>query len=83
MSVANETLYGAIRYDEERRPIAEIVRATYIPDLHFIPGNLELMEFEHETPRALMSRQCGDYALLRANWCRRLAQDQKLYTTLW
>ena len=56
----NETLYGAIRYDEHRRQIAEIVRSTYIPDLHLIPGNLELMEFEHDTPKALMRRAPGD-----------------------
>ena len=56
---ANETLYGAIRYDDAR-PMAEIVRATYLPDLHLIPGNLELMEFEHDTPRALMKRKIGD-----------------------
>jgi chromosome partitioning protein len=48
-----ETLHGAIRYDDPR-PIAEIVRATYTPNLHIIPGNLELMEFEHETPKAMM-----------------------------
>jgi chromosome partitioning protein len=55
-----ETLYGALRYDEKRRPLAEIVRATYIPDLHLVPGNIELQEFEYETPRALMQRQTGD-----------------------
>jgi chromosome partitioning protein len=49
----NETLYGAIRYNDEKRPMSEIVRATYIPDLHLIPANLELMEFEHDTPSAL------------------------------
>ncbi|CAN7613337.1 plasmid partitioning protein RepA, partial [Neorhizobium tomejilense] len=49
-----ETLYGAIRY-EDPRPIADIVRATYTPHLHLIPGNLELMEFEHETPKAMAS----------------------------
>jgi chromosome partitioning protein len=49
-----ETLYGAIRY-EEPAPIAEIVRATYTQNLHIVPGNLELMEFEHETPRAITS----------------------------
>ncbi|MBZ6078661.1 plasmid partitioning protein RepA [Microvirga puerhi] len=52
----NETLYGAIRYDEHRRDIAEIVRASYLPGLHIIPGQLELMEFEHETPKALATR---------------------------
>ena len=52
----NETIYGAIRYDADRREMAEIVRATYIPTLHLVPGQLELMEFEHETPKALMTR---------------------------
>lgn len=56
----NDTIYGAIRYDDERRPIQDIVRATYIPDLHLIPGNLELMEFEHATPMALANRVPGD-----------------------
>lgn len=49
----NETLYGAIRYDDERRPIQEIIRKTYFAGLDFIPGNIELMEFEHDTPRHL------------------------------
>lgn len=53
----NETIYGAIRYDERRRDMAEIVRGTYIPSLHIVPGQLELMEFEHETPKALMTRE--------------------------
>ncbi|ANY82131.1 plasmid partitioning protein RepA (plasmid) [Microvirga ossetica] len=48
----NETLYGALRYDNERTSIEEIIRATYLPGLHFIPGNLELMEFETTTPVA-------------------------------
>jgi len=50
---ANETLYGAIRYDEKRRSLSEIIRKTYFDGLSLVPGNLELMEFEHETPRAL------------------------------
>ena len=74
----NETLYGAIRYDDEKRPIAEIVRSTYIPDLHLIPGNLELMEFEHDTPRALMKRQPGD-TLFFARIGQAIAQAQNLY----
>jgi plasmid partitioning protein RepA len=56
----NETIYGAIRYDSERRQITDIVRSTYTPNLHIIPGNLELMEFEHETPKALTSRRSDD-----------------------
>ena len=52
------TLYDAIRYDDPA-PISEIIRKTYIPNLDLIPGNLELMEFEHETPRALAQGQAG------------------------
>jgi chromosome partitioning protein len=50
----NETLYGAIRYGSERRDLKDIVRKTYFANLDLVPGNLELMEFEHETPKALL-----------------------------
>lgn len=50
----NETLYGAIRYDDQRRELTEIIRKTYFANLDLVPGNLELMEFEHETPKALL-----------------------------
>lgn len=49
----NETLYGAIRYDDARRDVLDVVQQTYFPGLDLIPGNLELHEFEHDTPRAL------------------------------
>jgi chromosome partitioning protein len=49
-----ETVYGAIRYDSERRPLKDIIRKTYFHGLDLVPGNLELMEFEHETPQALI-----------------------------
>lgn len=52
----NETLYGAIRYDAARRPLSEIIRQTYFPGLDLVPGNLELMEFEHDTPKALADK---------------------------
>ncbi|WBU55328.1 plasmid partitioning protein RepA [Paracoccus sp. SCSIO 75233] len=49
------TLYDAIRYDD---PVSlrDIVQQTYFTNLDLIPGNLELMEFEHETPRAIVER---------------------------
>jgi chromosome partitioning protein len=51
----NQTLYGAIRYDDTRRELQDIIRKTYFTNLDLVPGNLELMEFEHETPKALMT----------------------------
>lgn len=55
----NDTLYGAIRYDEERVELASIVRATYFDGLDLVPGNLELQEFEHTTPQHLARRPQG------------------------
>jgi chromosome partitioning protein len=50
---ANESLYGAIRYDAEARPLSQIIRRTNFPSLHLVPGSAELMEFEHETALVL------------------------------
>lgn len=50
----NATLYGAIRYDEDRVPMRDVVRPTYFPGISIVPGNLELMEFEHQTPRYMI-----------------------------
>ncbi|MDQ0456497.1 plasmid partitioning protein RepA [Rhizobium paknamense] len=58
--VGNDTIYGAIRYDEEARPLSQIIRKTYFHNLDLVPGNLELQEFEHVTPRALAERKSGD-----------------------
>lgn len=55
----NDTLYGAIRYDTGVRPLSDIIRSTYFPGLDLVPGNIELQEFEHETPQALARRQSG------------------------
>lgn len=55
----DETIYGAIKFGDERRPTAEVIRKTYFPGLSLIPGNIELMEYEHESPVALMEKRNG------------------------
>lgn len=52
------TLYDAIRYDDPV-PISQVIQKTYFTNLDIIPGNLDLMEFEHETPRAIQDRDNG------------------------
>lgn len=52
----NETIYAALRYGPERRPMAEIVRETYFPGIDLVPGNIEVMEYEHETPHVLAKK---------------------------
>lgn len=56
----NSTLYGAIRYDAERRPLREIIRKTYFAGLDLVAGNLELHEFEHTTPKMLAGQARTD-----------------------
>lgn len=55
----NDTLYGAIRYDDQRRPLSDIIRKTYFAGLDIVPGNLELQEFEHDTPKVLAEPRRG------------------------
>jgi chromosome partitioning protein len=56
----NETVYSAIRYDELRRPLSDVIRNSYFPGLDVVPASLELMLFEHETPKALLDRANRD-----------------------
>ena len=49
------TLYDAIRYDDPV-PLKDVIQKTYFTNLDLIPGSLDLMEFEHDTPRALAER---------------------------
>ena len=55
----NDTLYGAIRYDADRQPMEAVIRSTYFDGLDIVPGNLELQEFEHATPRHLADRHAS------------------------
>ncbi len=55
----NGTLYATLRYDERRRPLREVIRPTYFDGLDLVPANLELQEFEHETPRVLARKERG------------------------
>lgn len=53
----NETIYAALRYDDQRKSIREVIRPTYFPGLDLIPGNIEVMEFEYDTPRVLAMKE--------------------------
>jgi chromosome partitioning protein len=59
----NETLYASIRYDERRRPLRDVIRPTYFSGIDLVPANLELQEFEHDTPRVLARGKRGEHEL--------------------
>jgi chromosome partitioning protein len=56
----NPSLYDAIRYDEAKRPISEVIRPTNFPGLDIVPANLELQEYEYETPLAASNKSTPD-----------------------
>ncbi|WP_448954777.1 plasmid partitioning protein RepA [Labrys neptuniae] len=56
----NLSLYEALRYDEERKPITQVIRPTNFPGLDIVPANLELQEYEYDTPLAATNRTSSD-----------------------
>ena len=75
----NETLYAALRYDDDRRPLAEVVRTTYFPGIDLVAANLELQEFEHDTPRVLAQGRRRGHDLFFARVQQTLATVQGRY----
>jgi chromosome partitioning protein len=56
----NPSLYESLRYDADRKSIRDVIRATNFPGLDIIPANLELQEYEYDTPLAMQSKTSGD-----------------------
>lgn len=75
----NETAYAAMRYDNERRPLADVIRSTYFPGIDLVPGNLELMDFEFDTPSYLTSRNRDDLGLFFERLSNALSRVEDRY----
>ncbi|QPC88810.1 plasmid partitioning protein RepA (plasmid) [Mesorhizobium sp. NBSH29] len=54
----NPSLYDSIRYDDPK-PLVDVIQATNFPLLDIVPANLELQEYEYETPLAMQTSQEG------------------------
>jgi chromosome partitioning protein len=52
----NLSFYESLRYDDERKPITDVIRKTNFPALDIVPANLELQEYEYETPIAMRAK---------------------------
>lgn len=50
------SFYEALRYDEGRKSITEVIQPTNFPNLDVVPANLELQEFEYDTPIAMQRK---------------------------
>ena len=56
----NPSLYEALRYDDHRKSIKEIIRPTNFPGLDIVPANLELQEYEYDTPLAASNKNSAE-----------------------
>ena len=55
----NPSLYDALRYDDQRKPIQDVILKTNFPLLDIVPANLDLQEYEYDTPLAMQTSQEG------------------------
>lgn len=54
------SFYETLRYDAQRRSITEIIQPTNFPNLDIVPANLELQEYEYETPLAMQRKDSSE-----------------------
>jgi chromosome partitioning protein len=47
------SLYEALRFDDQRKSIKEVIQPTNFSNLDVVPANLELQEYEYEVPLAM------------------------------
>ncbi len=73
------SLYEAIRYDEGKRSIRDIIHPTNFPGLDIVPANLELQEFEYDTPLAMSNKSSNEGKTFFTRISRALADVDDRY----
>jgi chromosome partitioning protein len=73
------SIYDAIRYDGEKKPLADIIRPTNFPGLDIVPANLDLQEYEYDTPLAMADRSTNEGKTFFTRISRALAEVDDKY----
>jgi chromosome partitioning protein len=73
------SLYDAIRYDEQKKPLSEIIRPTNFPGLDIVPANLDLQEYEYDTPLAMSQKTTNEGRTFFTRISRALAEVEDQY----
>lgn len=55
----NPSLFDAIRFDAQRKPLSAVISPTNFPGLDIVPANLELQEYEYDVPLAMQKGSDG------------------------
>ncbi|WP_064692743.1 plasmid partitioning protein RepA [Rhizobium aegyptiacum] len=75
----SSSLYEAIRYDGDRKPLSEIIHKTNFPGLDIVPANLDLQEYEYDTPLAMADKSSNDGKTFFTRISRALAEVDDRY----
>jgi chromosome partitioning protein len=75
----NESLYAALRYDSEMRPLSEIIRPTNFPGLDLVSGAIEVSEFEYDTPKMILTSGSSEAARYYSRLKKALAEVNDSY----
>lgn len=73
------SLYDAIRYDGQKRPLSEVIQGTNFPGLDIIPANLDLQEYEYDTPLAMADKSSNEGKTFFTRISRALAEVDDRY----
>ncbi|MCB1419642.1 MAG: plasmid partitioning protein RepA [Notoacmeibacter sp.] len=72
----NPSFFEALRYDDARCSIKDIIQTTNFPGLDIVPANLELQEYEYETPLAAANSQEGKLFFTRISRALKEVEDR-------
>ena len=73
------SIYDAIRYDGERKALADIIQSTNLPGLDIVPANLDLQEYEYDTPLAMADKSSNEGRTFFTRISRALAEVDDRY----
>lgn len=73
------SIYDAIRYDGEKRKLSEIIQQTNFPGLDIVPANLDLQEYEYDTPLAMADKSSNEGKTFFTRISRSLAEVDQNY----
>jgi chromosome partitioning protein len=78
----NPSLFEALRYDDERKSIKDVIQATNFPGLDIVPANLELQEYEYQTPLAASNRNSPEGRLFFTRISNALKEVEDRYDVI-
>ncbi|MFK0333860.1 plasmid partitioning protein RepA [Rhizobium sp. NPDC090275] len=75
----NPSLFETLRYDDQRKSITEVIQPTNFPGLDIVPANLELQEYEYQTPLAASNKSSPDGRLFFTRISNALKEVENRY----